>query len=63
LQAEFAERVLRAAGDVADPFAAWAEAHAAALAPAEAVAAELCAPAPDLAMPVVAARRLSQMLN
>ena len=63
LQADFAERVLHREANAADPLSAWAKAHAAALAPAEAVAAELGATAPDLAMLVVAARRLRQAIG
>jgi glutamate dehydrogenase len=60
LQAEFAARVL-AEIDGADPLAAWVEAHAGQLAPAETIAAELrAASKPDLAMLVVAGRQLRQ---
>jgi glutamate dehydrogenase len=63
LQVDLAERVLKAADGAEDPVAAWADGHAAELAPAEAVAAELrTAPSPDLAMLVVAGRQLRQVL-
>ena len=65
LQADLAARIL--AGDCAaepDPIAAWVAARAAAVAPAEACARELRAAAtPDLAMLVVASRRLRQALG
>jgi glutamate dehydrogenase len=61
LQVDLSARVLDEAGAVADPLAAWIEAHAAALVPAEAVAAELrVTQVPDLAMLVVAGRQLRQ---
>jgi glutamate dehydrogenase len=63
LQADLAERVLKAADGADDPVAAWAATRAAQLAPAEAIAAELRAiPNPDLAMLVVAGRQLRQAL-
>jgi glutamate dehydrogenase len=64
LQAEIALRVLQAAVDERDPLAVWAKDRATALAPAEAIAAELRAgAAPDLAMLVVASRQLRQALG
>jgi glutamate dehydrogenase len=61
LQADLSARALDEAGPALDPLAAWIEAHAAALVPAEAIAAELrAAQAPDLAMLVVAGRQLRQ---
>jgi glutamate dehydrogenase len=64
LQAEIAVRVLLAAPGAPDPLAAWAKDRATALAPAEAIAAELRAgAAPDLAMLVVASRQLRQALT
>ena len=64
LQSDLAERILRGASSTDNPLAAWTEAHAAALAPADAVAADLrAASTPDLAMLVVAARQLRQMLG
>ena len=64
LQAEVALRALQAAADEPDPLAAWAKARAMALAPAEAIAAELRAgAAPDLAMLVVATRQLREALT
>ena len=64
LQADLAGRVLKSADGAEDPVAAWTDAHAAALAPAEAIAAELRAgPSPDLAMLVVAGRQLRQALG
>jgi glutamate dehydrogenase len=68
LQAELAARVLQAdsAGteEAADPLLAWAKDRAAALAPVDAIAAELrSATAPDLAMLVVAGRQLRQALG
>jgi len=71
LQADLAERVLKAApkgngatGDNDDPVAAWAANRAAQLAPAASLAAELrAAPNPDLAMLVVAGRQLRQALG
>jgi glutamate dehydrogenase len=63
LQADLAQSVLQLADGEADPLAAWAKARAAALAPAEAIAAELrAATAADLAMLVVASRQLRQAL-
>ena len=47
-----------------DPFSAWAKVRESALAPAEAIAAELyTASAPDLVMLVVAGRQLRQALG
>jgi glutamate dehydrogenase len=64
LQADFAERVLKGADSAADPLTAWTQAHTAELVPADAVAADLrAAGAPDLAMLVVAARQLRQILD
>jgi len=64
LQADLAERVLKTADGEADPIAAWTATRAAQLAPADAIAAELrAAAAPDLAMLVVASRRLRQVLG
>jgi glutamate dehydrogenase len=64
LQADLAGRVLKSADGSQDPVAAWATANAAALAPAEAIAAALrAAPSPDLAMLVVAGRQLRQALG
>ena len=64
LQGELAARVLQAADAGLDPVAAWAEARAVALAPADQLAAELRAAAnPDLAMLVVAARQLRQAVG
>jgi glutamate dehydrogenase len=64
LQADLAGQVLEGADRAADPLAAWTQAHAAALVPAETVAADLrSAGAPDLAMLVVAARQLRQLLG
>jgi glutamate dehydrogenase len=68
LQADLAERILKAAptgdGAAADPIASWAAARTAQLAPAEAIAAELrTATNPDLAMLVVAGRQLRQALG
>ena len=65
LQADLAGRVLASeqAGEL-DPAAAWAAAHAADLDPAEAVSRELSAGAgADLALLIVAARRLRQALG
>jgi glutamate dehydrogenase len=63
LQADLAERVLKAGNGAEDPIAAWAVDRAAQLVPAEAIAAELrAAPNPDLAMLVVAGRQLRQAL-
>jgi glutamate dehydrogenase len=64
LQAEIALRVLQAAPGAPDPLAVWVKDRATALAPAEAIAAELRAgAAPDLAMLVVASRQLRQALG
>ena len=64
LQAEIAYSALHASLDAADPLAAWTKERATALAPAEAIAAELRAGAtPDLAMLVVASRQLRQALG
>jgi glutamate dehydrogenase len=68
LQTDLAARVLDstagAKGNGAEPVAAWAGPRAAALAPAEALAAELRTAAnPDLAMLVVAARQLRQAVG
>jgi glutamate dehydrogenase len=64
LQADLAERILRGADSTADPLAAWTQAHAAEIVPADAIATDLrAAGAPDLAMLVVAARQLRQMLG
>ncbi len=65
LQADLSSRILAAAeASSADPLAAWSAVHAADLVPAEAFARELRASAsPDLAMLVVAARQLRQMLD
>jgi glutamate dehydrogenase len=68
LQAELAARVLQSdaasTDETADPLPAWAKDRAAALAPADAIAAELrSATAPDLAMLVVAGRQLRQALG
>jgi glutamate dehydrogenase len=64
LQADLAERILQGANSMADPLAAWVQAHAAALAPADAIATDMrAAGASDLAMLVVAARQLRQMLD
>ena len=64
LQAEIASHALQVAAEAPDPLAAWAKERAAALAPAEAIAAELRAGAvPDLAMLVVAGRQLRQALG
>jgi glutamate dehydrogenase len=63
VQVEIAERVLQSSAEVADPLAAWAIDHAAALASAEAVTGELRgASAPDLAMLIVATRQLREAL-
>ena len=60
----FAGRVLASGADGADPIAAWAKEREPALAPANAIAAELrAAAAPDLAMLVVAGRQLRQALG
>jgi glutamate dehydrogenase len=64
LQAELAARVLQSDSDGIDPIVAWAKDRGAALAPADAIAAELrSATAPDLAMLVVAGRQLRQALG
>ena len=69
LQAELAARALAAAAQfgakgAADPLAAWVEANADRLAPADAIASELrSATAPDLAMLVVARQQLRQALG
>ena len=64
LQVEFAARVLAGADGAADPLAAWTASHAAALAPADSLAAELrTAGNADLAMLVVAGRQLRQALG
>jgi glutamate dehydrogenase len=65
LQTDFALSVLQSGGNgAADPLTAWLESHAAGLAPADAIAAELRgATAPDLAMLVVAGRQLRQALG
>jgi glutamate dehydrogenase len=63
LQADLAERVLKAADGAEDPVASWAATRATQLAPAEAIVVELSAAAnPDLAMLVVAGRQLRQAL-
>jgi glutamate dehydrogenase len=65
LQADLAARIL-ASGCAAkpDPLVAWSAAHAASLAPAEALARELrAATTPDLAMLVVASRQLRHALG
>jgi glutamate dehydrogenase len=64
LQAEIAHSALQASLDAADPLAVWAQERASAVAPAEAIAAELrTGAAPDLAMLVVASRQLRQALT
>jgi glutamate dehydrogenase len=64
VQAEIALRALQSAPGASDPLAAWAKDRATALAPAEAISAELRAGAtPDLAMLVVASRQLRQALG
>jgi len=64
LQSETALSALQGSMDGSDPLAAWTKQRAPALAPAEAVAAELRAgAAPDLAMLVVASRQLRQALG
>jgi glutamate dehydrogenase len=65
LQVDLVSRILAMAeAPSPDPLAPWSTAHAADLARAEALARELCASAnPDLAMLVVAARQLRQMLG
>jgi glutamate dehydrogenase len=64
LQAEIAHSALQGSLNGADPLGAWAKERAAALASAEAIAAELRVGAvPDLAMLVVASRQLRQALG
>jgi len=64
LQAEIAYSALQGSLDGADPVIVWTKEHAAALGPAETIAAELHAGAtPDLAMLVVASRQLRQALG
>src|SRR5262249_23700069 len=64
MQAEAADRVLRAADGADDPVAVWAAARTGALAPVEGLARELrAAGVPDLAMLVVASRQLRQALG
>jgi glutamate dehydrogenase len=64
LQADLGERVLRGADAVGDPLAVWIEAHAAELAPADALAADLrAAGTRELAMLVVAVRQLRQVMG
>jgi glutamate dehydrogenase len=64
LQSETAFSALQGSIDGSEPLAAWIKQHASALAPVEAVAAELRAgAAPDLAMLVVASRQLRQALG
>ena len=64
LQSETALSALQGSMEGSDPLAAWSKQRAPALAPAEAVAAELRAgAAPDLAMLVVASRQLRQALG
>jgi glutamate dehydrogenase len=64
LQADLAERILQGANSMADPLAAWVQARAAELAPADAIATDMrAAGTSDLAMLVVAARQLRQMLD
>jgi glutamate dehydrogenase len=64
LQSETAFSALQGSMDGSEPLAAWTEQRASALAPAEAIAAELRAgAAPDLAMLVVASRQLRQALG
>ena len=64
LQAEIAHSALQASLDGADPLAVWAQERAAAVAPAEAIAAELRTGAvADLAMLVVASRQLREALG
>ena len=64
LQADVAAQVLTSADGAPDPVAAWVDSHAAALAPADALAAELrSVSAPDLAMLVVAGRQLRRALG
>jgi glutamate dehydrogenase len=64
LQADLAERILHGADSTADPLAIWVQAHAAELAPADVIATDMrAAGTSDLAMLVVAARQLRQMLG
>jgi glutamate dehydrogenase len=64
LQTDLAERILKAAGGAADPIAAWSGPRAAQLALADSLAADLrSATNPDLAILVVAGRRLRQTLG
>ena len=64
LQTDLAARILESSNGAADPVAAWAGSRVAALAPAEALAAELRgATTPDLAMLVVATRQLRQAVG
>jgi glutamate dehydrogenase len=64
IQGELATRVLQSRLDGDDPLAAWTAQRGGALAPAEALAAELrSATTPDLAMLVVAGRQLRQALQ
>jgi glutamate dehydrogenase len=64
LQTDLAARILAQANGTKDPVAAWSKKRDAALAPAEAAAAELRAAAtPDLAMLVVATRQLRQAIG
>jgi glutamate dehydrogenase len=64
LQSELAARVLAVGNGAADPLAAWVEKQAGTLTSVEALADELrAATAPDLAMLVVAGRRLRQALG
>jgi glutamate dehydrogenase len=65
LQADLAARILAAGQRISDdPLAAWSATHAAEIAPADALARELRASAaPDLALLVVAARQLRQILG
>jgi glutamate dehydrogenase len=66
LQADLAAQILtaEATGLSTDPVAAWSAAHAAELAPADALARELRASVtPDLALLVVGARQLRQLLG
>jgi glutamate dehydrogenase len=64
LQVEIASHALQVAAEAPNPLAAWAKERAAALASAEAIAAELRAgAAPDLAMLVVVVRQLHQALG
>jgi glutamate dehydrogenase len=64
LQAEIASHALQVAAEAPDPLAAWTKDRTAALALAEAIAAELRAGVmPDLAMLVVASRQLREALG